>query len=102
MVWGVFLPINMDHTSPEKTQLSQVAAALLTLSPRRTRGPSSPACVASFFVRVDTLEASGALGSDEPHMQVKKDVSNCTAGYPRRVHLHRDGSAASARLVVIP
>jgi hypothetical protein len=76
MVWGVFLPINMDHTPPEKTQLSQVAAALPTLSPRRTRGPSSPACVASFVVRVDTLEV---------------------------LHLeHRDGSAASARLVVIP
>jgi hypothetical protein len=44
-VWGVFLPINMDHTPHEKTQLSQVAAALPTLSPRRTRGPSSPACV---------------------------------------------------------
>jgi hypothetical protein len=41
----------MDHTPPEKTQLSQVAAALPTLSPRRTRGPSSPACVASFSVR---------------------------------------------------
>jgi hypothetical protein len=53
---GGFLPINMDHTPPEKTQLSQVAAALPTLSPRRTRGPSSPACVASFSVRVDTLE----------------------------------------------
>jgi hypothetical protein len=52
----VFLPINMDHTPPEKTQLSQAAAALLTLSARRTRGPSSPACVASFFVRVDNLE----------------------------------------------
>jgi hypothetical protein len=52
MVWGVFLPINMDHTLPKKTQLSQVAAALPTLSPRRTRGPSSPACVASFSVRV--------------------------------------------------
>jgi hypothetical protein len=35
-------------------------------------------------------------------MQVKKDVSNCTACYPRLVRLHRDGSAASARLVVIP
>jgi hypothetical protein len=55
-VWGAFLPINMDHTPPEKTQLSQVAAALPTLSPRRTCGPSSPACVASFSVRVDTLE----------------------------------------------
>jgi hypothetical protein len=44
----------------------------------------------------------GALGSDEPHVQVKKDVSNCTVGYPRRVRLHRDGSAASARLLVIP
>jgi hypothetical protein len=53
---GVFLPINMYHTPPEKTQLSQVAAALPTLSPRRTRGPSSPACVASLSVRVDTLE----------------------------------------------
>jgi hypothetical protein len=50
MVWGVFLPINMDHTPSEKTQLSQVAAALPTLSPRRTRGPSSPACVASFSI----------------------------------------------------
>jgi hypothetical protein len=56
MVWGVFLPINMDYTPPEKIQLSQVAAALPTLSPRRTRGPSSLACVASFSVRVDTLE----------------------------------------------
>jgi hypothetical protein len=53
---GVFLPINMDHTPPEKAQLSQVAAALPTFSPRRTRGPSSPARVASFSVRVDTLE----------------------------------------------
>jgi hypothetical protein len=25
--------------------------------------------------------ASGALGSDEPHVQVKKDMSNCTACY---------------------
>jgi hypothetical protein len=25
-------------------------------SPHRTRGPSSPACIASFSVRVDTLE----------------------------------------------
>jgi hypothetical protein len=56
MVWGVFLPINMDHTPPEKTQLSQVAAALPTLSPCRTRRPTSLACVASFSVRVDTLE----------------------------------------------
>jgi hypothetical protein len=56
MVWGVFLPINMEHTPPEKTQLSQAAAALLTLSHRRTREPSSPACVASFSVRVGTLE----------------------------------------------
>jgi hypothetical protein len=56
MVWGVFLPINMDHTPPEETQLSHAAVALLTLSPRRTRGPSSPACVSSFSVRVDTLE----------------------------------------------
>jgi hypothetical protein len=53
---GVFFPINMDHTPPEKTRLFQVAAALPTLSPRRTRGHSSPACVASFSVRVDTLE----------------------------------------------
>jgi hypothetical protein len=43
--------------------------------------------------------ASGALGLDEPHVQVKKDVSNNTAFYPQRVRLHRDGSAASARLV---
>jgi hypothetical protein len=50
---GVFLPINMDHTPPEKARLSQVVVAL---SPRRTRGPSSPACVASFSVCVDTLE----------------------------------------------
>jgi hypothetical protein len=93
----------MDHTPPEKTQLSQVGAALPTLSPCRTRGPSSPVCVASFSV-CGYLggAASGALGSDEPHVQVKKDVRNCTAGYPRRVRLHRDGSAASARLVVIP
>jgi hypothetical protein len=53
---GVFLPINMDHTPPEKIQLSQVAVALPTLSPHRTRGPSSSACVGSFSVRVDTLE----------------------------------------------
>jgi hypothetical protein len=45
--------------------------------------------------------ASGSLGSDEPHVQVKKDVSNRIACYPRRVRLHRDGSATSARLVVI-
>jgi hypothetical protein len=53
---GVFLPINMDHAPPEKARLFQVAAAPPTLSPRRTRGPSSPACVAYFSVRVDTLE----------------------------------------------
>jgi hypothetical protein len=56
MVWGVFLPINMDHTPHEKTRLFQVAVAPPTLSPRRTRGPSSPVCVASSSVRVDTLE----------------------------------------------
>jgi hypothetical protein len=56
MVWGVFLPINMDHTPPEKARLFQVAATPPTLSSRRTRGPSSPVCIASFSVRVDTLE----------------------------------------------
>jgi hypothetical protein len=56
MVWGVFLPINMDHTPPEKARLFQEAVAPPTLSPRRTRGPSSLACVASFSVRVETLE----------------------------------------------
>jgi hypothetical protein len=56
MVWGVFLPINMDHTPPEKERLFQVAAAPPTLSPRHTRGPSSLMCVASFSVCVNTLE----------------------------------------------
>jgi hypothetical protein len=46
-VWGVFLPMDMDHTPPEKARLFQVAAAPPTLSPRRTRRPSSPVCVAS-------------------------------------------------------
>jgi hypothetical protein len=55
-VWGVFLPINMDHTPPEKTRLFQLAATPPTLSPQRTRGPSSPVCVASSSVRVDILE----------------------------------------------
>jgi hypothetical protein len=81
---GGFLPINMDHTPPKKARLFQVAAAPPTLSPRRTRGPSSPACVASFSVRVDTLEVLHLEHLDwaEPHVQVKKDVSNCTACYP--------------------
>jgi hypothetical protein len=45
----------MEHTPPKKDD-SQAAAAPLMLSPRRTRGPSSLACDASFSVRVDTLE----------------------------------------------
>jgi hypothetical protein len=90
----------MDHTPPEKARLFQVAAAPPTLSSRRTSGH-----VRHFLHRTCGYlggAAFGALGSDEPHVQVKKDVSNCTACYPRRIRLHRDGSAASARLVVIP
>jgi hypothetical protein len=52
---GVSLPINMDYTLLKRDD-SQVATTPPTVSPRRTRGPSSPACVASFSVRVDTLE----------------------------------------------
>jgi hypothetical protein len=55
----------------------------------------------SFPVRVDTLEVLRLEHKDEPHVKDKMDVSNCTACYPRRVRLHRDGFAASARLVVI-
>jgi hypothetical protein len=54
-VWEGFLPINMDHTPPEKDD-SQVVVAPPTLSPCRTRRPSSLVCDASFSVRVDTLE----------------------------------------------
>jgi hypothetical protein len=51
---GGFSTINMDRTPPEKERLSSSSRA--ANSPRRTRGPSSPACDASFSVRVHTLE----------------------------------------------
>jgi hypothetical protein len=79
MVWGVFLPINMDHTPPKKTQLSQVVAALPTLSPRRTRGPSSPVCVASFSVRVDTLEVLHLEHLDQTSLTCKSIRTLATA-----------------------
>jgi hypothetical protein len=49
MVWGVFLPINMDHTLPEKTQLfssssraaqRSLLVALADLAVRRASLPS--------------------------------------------------------------
>jgi hypothetical protein len=92
MVWVVFLPINIDHTPPEKTQLSQVAAALPTLSPRRTRGPSSPACVASFSVRVDTLEVlhlehlDRTIASQEGREQLHCRLPSTRSSTSRRFH----------------